>query len=184
MAILIREHFRFTRDWYRSEPVVALILTYYVLLRSIGRTQPELRRCRTRCRHCRIFFLTHPRNAGRRDLGCPFGCREAHQKRQSNQRSTAYYQDEHGKEKKRQQNAKRRHGTVPVLVASGPSAEEPLPWPRPIVEYVRMVTSLIERRQVSLAEVLEMLTRVVRQHRMARTRRIDQVIARLNDHPP
>jgi hypothetical protein len=161
--------------------VTALILAYYVLLRSIGRTQPELRRCRTRCRHCRIFFLAHPRNAKRRDLGCPFGCREAHRKRQSNLRSTAYYQDEHGKEKKRQQNAKRRKTTVPAAPAS---PEEPLPWPRPIVEYVRMVTSLIEGRQVSLAEVLEMLARVVRQHRMVRTRRIDQVIARLNDHPP
>jgi hypothetical protein len=66
----------------------------------------------------------------------------------------------------------------------GPAAEEPLPWPRPIVEYVRMVTSLIEGRQVSLAEVLEMLVRVVRQHRMVRTRRIDQIVAQLNEHPP
>lgn len=152
-----------------------------MLLRSIVGIRPELRPCLTRCRHCRIFFLTHPRNARRRDLGCPFGCREAHRKRQSNLRSTAYYQDEHGKEKKRQQNAKRGKTGIP---AAAPSAEEPLPWPRPIVEYVRMVTGLIEGRQVSLAEVLEMLARVVRQHRMVRTRRIDQVIARLNDHPP
>ena len=181
MAIPIRQHFQFTEDWYRRGPVVALILAYYVLLRSILRTQPELRRCRTRCRHCRIFFLTDPRNASRCDLGCPFGCAEAHCKRQSNQRSTAYYQDKDGKEKKRQQNAKRRKTTIP---AAPPFPEEPLPWPRPIVEYVRMVVSLIEGRQVSLAEVLEMLVRVMRQHRMVRTRRIDQVIARLNEHPP
>jgi hypothetical protein len=155
-----------------------------VLLRSILRTQPELRRCQTRCRHCGIFFLTDLRNARRCDLGCPFGCAEAHRQRQSNQRSTAYYQDEPGKEKKRQQNAKRRKATSPAPPPMGPAAEEPLPWPRPIVEYVRMVTSLIEGRQVSLAEVLEMLLRVVRQHRMVRTRRIEQVIARLNEHPP
>ena len=178
-----RQHFRFVADWYRSSPVVAaLVLAYYVLLRSIVRTQPELRRCLTRCRHCRIFFLTHPRNAGRGDLRCPFGCRGAHRKRQSSQRSAAYYQDENGKEKKRQQNAKRRKVAVPVVAAA--LLDENAPWPRPILEYVRMVTSLIEGRLVTLAEVLEVLTRIMRQHRMVRTRRIDQTVAWLNEYPP
>jgi hypothetical protein len=105
--------------------VVALILAYYVLLRSILRTQPELRRCRTRCRHCGIFFLTHPRNAGRRDLGCPFGCREAHRRQQANRRSTTYYQDEPGKQKTRQQNAKRRQGGPPAVApAPAPASAE------------------------------------------------------------
>lgn len=153
-----------------------------MLLRSIVRNQPELRRCLKRCRHCRIFFFTHPRNAARQDLRCPFGCRQAHRKRQSNQRSVAYYQDERGKVKKQQQNAKRRKKTVPVAAAPLP-VEKP-PWPRPIVEYVRLVTSLIEGRPVSLAEVLEMLTRVMRQHRMVRMRRIDQIVVWLNERPP
>lgn len=161
-----------------------MVLSYYVLLRSIVRNRPELRRCLKRCRHCRIFFFTHPRNAARQDLRCPFGCRQAHRKRQSNQRSAAYYQDENGKEKKRQQNAKRRKKRVSVPVAAAPLPEENPPWPKPIVEYVRMVTSLIEGRQVSLAEVLELLRRVVRQHRMVRTRRIDQIVAWLNERPP
>ncbi len=162
--------------------MVALILAYYVLLRSILRTQPELRRCRTRCRHCGIFFLAHPRNAGRRDLGCPFGCREAHRRQQANRRSTAYYQDEHGKKKKRQQNAKRR--SLPTTAPTPPSAEAPLPWPRPIVEYVRLVTGLIERREVGWAEVVEMLQRVLRQHSMVRRRRVDKMLAQLHEHPP
>ena len=164
--------------------MVAVILAYYVLLRSILRTQPELRRCRTRCRHCQIFFLAHPRNAGRRDLGCPFGCREAHRRRQSSRRSTAYYQDAPGKEKKRQQNAKRRKTKVPPAPSAPPPPEVASPWPQPIVEYVRLVTTLIERRAVSVVEVLEMLRRVMRQHRMVRTRRIDQIIAQLHEHPP
>ena len=155
-----------------------------MLLRSIVRNQPDLRRCLKRCRHCRIFFFTHPRNAARQDLRCPFGCREAHRKRQSNQRSAAYYQDKEGKEKKRQQNAKRRKVIVLVPVDAAPLPEENPPWPKPIVEYVRMVTSLIEGRQVTLAEVLEMLHRVVRQHSMVRTRRIDQIVAWLNERPP
>lgn len=184
MAIQIRQHFRFAADWYRSGAVVELIFAYYVLLRSIVRAHPELRRCRTRCRHCRIFFLTHPRNAGRRDLGCPFGCREAHRRRQSNARSTAYYQDEEGKEKKRQQNAKRRQPAAPKAPPLIPPPKTSLPWPRPILDYLLLVTSLIEARAVSLEELLEMLRRVLRQHSMVRTRRIDQIIARLHEHPP
>ena len=163
--------------------MVALILAYYVLLRAILRTQPELRRCRTRCRHCGIFFLTHPRNACRRDLGCPFGCREVHRRRQASRRSTAYYQDEHGREKKRHQNAKRRKAS-PTTALPTPPSEALAPWPRPIREYVRLVTSLIEGRTVSLAEVEEMLKRVLRQHRMVRMRRIDKMVAWLNEHPP
>jgi hypothetical protein len=164
--------------------VVALILAYYVLLRSILRAQPELRRCRTRCRHCGIFFLADPRNASRRDLGCPFGCREAHRRRQANRRSTAYYQDKEGKQKKRQQNAKRRHAGAPAVDLAPAPVGAPLPWPRPIVEYVRMATSLIEGRAVRFAEVVEMLRRVLRQHSMARTRRRDKMVASLNERPP
>lgn len=164
--------------------MVALIFAYYVLLRSILRTQPELRRCRTRCRHCGIFFLTHPRNAGRRDLGCPFGCRQAHRRRQASRRSTAYYQDETGKEKKRQQNAKRRPASTATDLPTRPPAQAPLPWPRPIVEYVRLVSSLIEGRAVGLAEVLEMLKGVLRQHSMARRLHRDKMVAALNERPP
>jgi hypothetical protein len=69
------------------------------------------------------------------------------------------------------------------VAAAALPEEHPL-WPRPILEYVRMVTSLIEERSVTLAEVLEMLTRVMRQHRMVRTRQIDQAVAWLNEHPP
>ncbi len=32
-----------------------------MLLRSLLRAKPHLRACLTRCRHCGIFFLTHPR---------------------------------------------------------------------------------------------------------------------------
>jgi hypothetical protein len=91
-------------QWYRGEKVAALVLEYYVLLRSILRAKPLLRKCLCRCRHCRIFFLSHPRNAGRCDLGCPFGCREAHRRKESIRRSTDYYRGEDGRKYKRRQN--------------------------------------------------------------------------------
>ena len=184
MAIQIAAHFRFVETWYRGESVVTLALAYYALLRSVVRARPALRRCLTRCRHCGIFFLTHPRNAGRRDLRCPFGCREAHRQRASTQRSVAYYRDQAGREKKRAQNAKRRQSPVPVEAPLSPLLAAPVAWPRGMLDYLCLVIGLIEERRVRRAEVVAMLRRVLRQHRMVRTRRIDQTLAWLHEHPP
>jgi hypothetical protein len=187
LAIQIAAHFRFVEDWYRAAPVVGLVLAYYAVLRSVLRAQPELRRCRTRCRHCGIFFLTHPRNAGRRDLGCPLGCRQAHHRRQGNQRTAAYYREEAGKDKKQALNAQRRK--TPARRATPPPPpppvdELPSAWPRAMLPYLQMVTGLIEGRPVSLTEVVAMLRRALRQHRIARTRRIDHTVGWLHAEPP
>ncbi len=160
-----------------------------MLLRSVLRAKPHLRACLSRCRHCRIFFLTHPRNAGRRNLRCAFGCREAHRKQQSTQRSVAYYRDPQGKKKKCALNQRR----VSKGAADRPRAVRPVAstlrndWadgPQPMVEHVRMVVSLIEARAVSHTEIREMLQRVLRQHRMCRRRKIDHAVAWLNENPP
>jgi hypothetical protein len=184
LAIQIAAHFRFVADWYRGGPVVALVLAYYAVLRSVLRAQPALRRCLTRCGHCGVFFLTDPRNAGRDDLRCPFGCRQAHRRRQSDRRSAAYYRDEAGQEKKRALNAKRRKTPARPSPPPPPVAELPPAWPRPMLPYLRMVTSLLEGRPISLAEVVAMLLRALRQHRMVRARRIDQTVAWLHEEPP
>jgi hypothetical protein len=160
--------------------VAPLVLSYYVVLRSVLRLKPWLRKCRARCRHCGIFFLTDARNAGRQDLGCPFGCGQAHRQRQSTRRSVAYYREPEGKGKKRELNARRRQTPVPPL----PPQPASRPWPRPILEYVGVVVGLIEGRKVRLEEVVEMLERTLRQHRMVRRRRIDQGVAWLNEQPP
>jgi hypothetical protein len=156
------------------------VLSYYVVLRSVVRLRPWLRKCRTRCRHCGIVFLTHARNVGRQDLGCPFGCRQAHRNSQSTRRSVDYYRQPEGKTKKRDLNARRRKTPPPPPVPK----PAPLPWPRPILEHVRVVTSLIEGRKVLLSEIVEMLERTLRQHCMVRTRRIDQGVAWFNAQPP
>lgn len=162
--------------------VAPLVLSYYVVLRSVVRLKPWLRKCLARCRHCGIFFLTDVRNAGRKDLGCPFGCREAHRKSQSTRRSVDYYRQPEGKTKKRELNA-RRCKTPPPPPPPVPKPA-PLPWPRRILEHVRVVSSLIEGRKVLLSEIVAMLERSLRQHRMVRMRRIDQGVAWLNAQPP
>ncbi len=166
-----------------------MVLEYYTLLRSIVRSQPRLRRCLKRCRHCRIFFLTDPRNAGRKDmlgvgrkdLGCPFGCREAHRQRESTRRSVQFYRE--NKDRKRYQNNKRRQAKLDGKEAPAEEAN-PEPWPEPLVEHVQVVVSLIERRPVSRKEILALLSKVLRQQGMGRRRRIDHAVAWLNENPP
>jgi len=181
-AITIQECFEFRPRWYREGAIVpALVLAYYALLRSILRTRSELRRCLARCRHCRIFFIAHPRNAGRCDLRCPFGCREAQRRRRSTQRSVEYYRGTEGRRKKRQQNSQRR--AAAPAVAAKVVAAVPLPNVE-IVEHVRMVVSLIEGRPVSRAAIEAMLKKVLRQHRMPKRGKIGDSVVRSDEHPP
>jgi hypothetical protein len=161
--------------------VAPLVGSYYVVLRSVLRDQPRLRKCLARCRHCGIFFLTDRRNAGRCDLGCPFGCSRAHRRGESTRRSVAYYQEPEGKVKKQALNARRRSrrrksSPDPVTAAA--------PWLRPILTYLCVLVGLIEGRPVQRWELLAMLERTWRQHRMVRTRRLDQAVAWLHERPP
>jgi len=155
------------------------VLSYYLVLRSVLRIKPWLRKCLARCRHCGIFFLTDPRNAGRRDLGCPFGCSRAHRQQQSTRRSVAYYREPEGKIKKKALNARRRPGPPPT-----PPPNPVPPGLRPFLQYLCLMVGLIEGRSVKLWELVAMLERTARQHRMVRTRRIDQSVARLHEKPP
>jgi hypothetical protein len=168
--------------------VAALVLEYYLLLRSVLRAKPRLRACLTRCGHCGIFFLTDPRNARRHDLGCPFGCREAHRQQQSTRRSVAYYRDPQGRKKQSALNQRRTRPAAPGPQLATPGAAVPppgsAPWSEAMVAHVRMVSSLIEGRWVSRQEILELLARVLRQHTMCRRRKIDQALAWLKAHPP
>jgi len=190
LSIKIQEHFQFVPGWYCGGEVGGLVLQYYVVVRSVLRAKPCLRRCLTRCRQCRIFFLTHPCNAGRRDLRCPFGCQEGHRKRGSTERSVEYYRTAEGKLKKKMHNGRR--GKVEAKAGGshrqGESGQEVVlhdsRFDAHLVCYLQMVTSLIEGRRVSLAETLEMLARAVRQHSMVGRRRMDYVLQYLNEHAP
>lgn len=177
-------------EWYRRDEVCALVLEYYFILRSVLRRKSYLRGCLTRCKHCTIFFITHPRNAGRTDLGCPFGCCQANRKLKSTHRSTEYYQTEEGKVKKRQQNGKRRgpvqveeaeretEGAADCTGADEGAVDEAM------MDHLQMVTGLIEERAVPREEIEKMVSEVLRQHSIGHRRRIDYIVAQLNKDPP
>jgi hypothetical protein len=137
-----------------------------------------------------MFFFTHPRNAGRHNLRCPFGCREAHRKEQSAQRSAAYYRDPKGKRKKSDLNQRRKSASACAGARPQPARKVPAGKPAAvqanpvIVEHVRMVVSLIEGRRISRRAILQMLAKNLRQHTMVRRRRIDQAVLWLNEQPP
>ena len=131
-----------------------LVGSYYVELRSVLRCKPWLRKCLARCGHCGIFFLTDRRNAGRRDLGCPFGCSRAHRRRESTRRSVAYYREPEGKVKKQALNARRRsrgRKASPTPVVPAP------PWLRTILSYLCVLVGLIEGRRIERSEIIAML---------------------------
>jgi hypothetical protein len=75
-------------------------------------SRPEFQGCVVCCIHCGIRFFTHPRNAGRRNLRCPFGCREHHRRQRSSQRSAAYYRTPSGKRQKKLLNGRRSGHTA------------------------------------------------------------------------
>jgi hypothetical protein len=170
-------HFQFHPDWHRRSPVVRdLVRSYYAQIRSLLRERSDLRLYLKRCRHCRIFFFTDPRNAGRADLYCGFGCRAANRRQRDMRRTAAYYREH--PEKKRRQNRKR------YLLAAGLEREVGAPpqgeTAAPIVHHVRLIVSLIEQRPVSLDEILRMLKQKERQHRMGRGRKTSYGLRRID----
>jgi len=163
-----------------------VVLEYYALLRSLLREQPELRRYLVRCRHCGIFFLADPRNANRRDLGCPFGCAEARHKGSSNRRSREYYQGSDGRRKKSTLNQRRRLAAktaVPGPIVIGPAPPAPI-LTVGFVRYVRRVMSWIEHRDISVREVRERLGQERRQPRMGKRGGLSDHAPRCDEHPP
>ena len=101
-------------------------------------------------------------------------------------RSAAYYRGEEGRIKKRTLNRKRylvtqQEEVEPQAAQMGPEDGK---GPEPIIVYVRMVTSLIEGREVSFDEIEEMLAKISRQRSLTRRSKLDYVVEQLNKDPP
>lgn len=73
-------------------------------------------------------------------------------------------------------------GPAPCRDREVPEPEDVEPDPR-MVDYVRRVTSMIEGRKVSRAEIIEMLKRTRGQHSLARERSTEYFLRRLKEEP-
>jgi len=127
---------------------------YFRQLRLVLKDRPHLRPCLKRCRHCRILFFTHPRNSGRIDIDCPFGCRQAHRKQSAATRSIEYYRSCEGKEKKKLLNA-RRKSREKTQVTPGDD--------HIMTGHLQVVTSLVEGRFVAFSDIDIMVNNILRQ---------------------
>ena len=68
------------------------------------RDHRHLEVCAVICCHCGIRFLTHPRNAHRIDLRCPFGCRLHNRRQRGNARSRKHNETDKGRANKKKLN--------------------------------------------------------------------------------
>lgn len=115
-----------------------MVQQYLLALESAVESHPKLPICVVSCARCGIRFLTHRRNVRRKDLGCPFGCREHRRRQSARQRSRTYYRTEAGRKKKGRRNLRRK---LAGLRAGNPSPQVPglqsslvasLPTPTPL----------------------------------------------------
>lgn len=172
---------------------------YYWILRAILSANPQIRKYLTRCKYCGIFFLTHPRNAGRRDLRCNFGCRQYHRKENAKERSAKYYRSKKGKERKKALNRRRYLQTdkkvedlinketteqKEEVIQNEIEVEEGLKVKKGILSYLQMVIGLIEGRFIRMDEVLQMLRKIWRQHSIDRSRRFVYSFNYSSQRPP
>lgn len=159
-----------------------MVAQYYWTIRSILKQKPHLKKYLTRCRHCQILFFTHPRNAGRSDLGCPFGCRKTHRQNNSNQRSTEYYRTKEGKEKKKHLNAGRGSPKpLPDLSCDETGNDD---FDTQTVRHIQMVVCLVEGRFVALAQVYAMLKKKLRQHSIDLVDKLPYAAINYRKNPP
>ena len=144
-----------------------IVARYYWAIRFVIKQKPELKHYLTRCRHCQILFFTHPRNARRSDLSCPFGCREARRKQKSTERSVAYNRSKDGKDKKKELN-QRRNQVKDIAASStdssvGNSVEGE---GRIVLSHIQLVISLIEGYWLDLKTIKALVAKILRQHRI------------------
>jgi len=120
------------------------------------------------CVDCGIRFLADPRNAGRADLRCPFGCRAARRRQRANTRSRDHYRTDFGRKQKAARNRERRRRAAEPVPAEPPPDEPQTPEDLgpDMIAHIRVVTSIIERRHVGRDEVMKLIAWVLRQRSM------------------
>lgn len=166
-----------------------MVYAYYLVIRQLKQKHPHYHLYQTSCKECGIYFFTDPRNNGRKDLRCPFGCRDFHRKHKSHVRSRNYYQSFVGKVKKRELNRKR--GKTCFKENSSEffqKSASPLDGSRTkdnstLISYLAILIGLLEQRRVTQAEI-EAFVRNVRQQGIEHVEIYPYIDNKENRQPP
>jgi len=137
--VAVGKFFSTEESWHQDNRARPLVQQYLLALESAVESHHKLPICVVSCARCGIRFLTHRRNVRRKDLGCPFGCREHRRRQSARQRSRTYYRTEAGRKKKGRRNLRRKFAGLrasspsPQLprLSSSPAAPPPTPVPPP-----------------------------------------------------
>lgn len=143
------------KEWYKNFYIQEYSHKFYSENRKIMRTVSSKNWVLTRCSDCRIYFLTTASNRGRKDIRCPFGCREKHKRESSKKRVREYRKTEIGRKKKQKLNEKRylyKSSTEINNIASTACEEK-----GSFVGYLRFIISLKESRFISWQKIKSML---------------------------
>ncbi|MBF0411024.1 MAG: hypothetical protein HQM10_27015 [Candidatus Riflebacteria bacterium] len=175
--LAVSASFSLKENWAAELMNTSLGKDYLRIISLIVANTPTLENCLVICKRCSIPFITHPSNAGRKDLNCCFGCREFLRQQNANNRSRRFYTNREGKEKKRIANQKRylinpatpTEFSISVSVENldGKSlfADENVfgKSQNVITSYLKALITLIEGRQISTEEIERILEKIQRQ---------------------
>ncbi len=145
------------KEWYKNYYTQEYVHTFYSGSRKIMKTVFAKYWVLIRCVDCRIYFLTAPSNRGRKDIRCPFGCREKHKRECSKKRVRKYRKTKIGRKKKQELNERRYlykyKSSTEIKNTVSKACEEKGSF----TGYLRFILSLIEGRFISWPEIKSIL---------------------------
>lgn len=151
-------------SWYREVGLRRLAARYYRALRRAIIRDATLRQVLYRCPDCHIFFITYWSNRNRVGIRCPMGCRDHYRRQQASKRSTAYYQTDDGKDKKKTINAQRSScGGSPRKQAESAVLTDDCR----MLRYLKFILERVDRRRVTSEDIQRLFIEIcdlLRQH--------------------
>lgn len=148
----LREKYLSVPYWYKNDQVLPIYLLYLIVIWWIANHDFSL--LIVICPQCHIPFITSYRNKNRKDVHCPFGCRQLHQRNNGNFRSIKYYQTAKGRENKYLLNRQRRKDCSTKLPTT---STKPVP---PIVVYLHLLLSSVWGENVNISYLCDIWRKI------------------------
>ncbi len=146
--------------WYQKDHIKGFYDSYQNNLELASLSPGHIR---TNCFQCQIGLITTNSNRGRSDIRCPFGCRQAHLRKESNRRSTSYNKTEEGKAKKKIYNCQKKISPESDSVKQSPLPENISPY----LHYIQILLFSVFGKLILFPEIKGLVLKAqekLRQH--------------------